>query len=162
MYFKNNIPYNNQFIEYDNKLIFNPTKQQLLDAGYVEQDYPVSYYIDNKIKEIQSYSNSSKVNNLVFKGINTFLTPEVRSNYYLSIMMAKNTNKPTIKFSIGTNLLELPTDQALDILTKIQDYADKTYLVTINHINSVKQLTTKEAVESYDYTKNYPEILKFN
>ena len=77
-------------------------------------------------------------------------------------MMAKNTNKPTIKFAIGTNLLELPTDQALDILTKIQDYADKTYLVTINHINSVKQLTTKEAVESYDYTKNYPEILKFN
>ena len=104
MYFKNNIQYNNQFIEYDNKLIFNPTKQQLLDAGYIEQDYPVSYYIDNKIKEIQSYSNSSKVNNLVFKGINTWLTPEVRSNYYLSIMMAKNTNKPTIKFSIETNL----------------------------------------------------------
>jgi len=24
----------------------------LLDAGYIEQDYPVSYYIDNKIKEI--------------------------------------------------------------------------------------------------------------
>ena len=58
--------------------------------------------------------------------------------------------------------IESTSNQDLDILTKIQDYADKTYLVTINHINSVKQLTTKEAVESYDYTKNYPEILKFN
>ena len=48
---------------------------------------------------------------------------------------------------------------ALKLLDTVGHYAYQAYNVTQAHIFAVKQLTSVEEVEKYDYTTNYPQKL---
>lgn len=113
-----------------------------------------------KIAEIAAYSDSDAVNSLTFNGIKTWLTRTVRDGYDTSITAAKNLGEPTVTFMVGDNEMQLPVEQARRVLDLVQRYADACFIVTERHKIAVRALQTVEEVESYDYTRGYPEKLK--
>lgn len=112
-----------------------------------------------KIAEIAAYSDSEAVNSLTFNGIKTWLTPNVRANYLVSLDAAELLGETNITFVVEGVQASLPIKQVRLLLAKIQRYADACYLVTERHKIAVKALQTVEEVESYDYTTGYPEKL---
>lgn len=113
-----------------------------------------------KIAEIAAYSDSDAVNSLTFNGIKTWLTRTVRDGYDTSITAAKNLGEANVTFMVGDNEMQLPVEQARRVLDLVQRYADACFLVTERHKIAVRALQTVEEVESYDYTRGYPEKLK--
>lgn len=112
-----------------------------------------------KIAEIAAYSNSDAVNTLTFNGMKTWLTPNVRANYLVSLDAAELLGETDITFVVEGVQASLPIKQVRLLLAKIQRYADACFIVTEGHKRAVRALQTVEEVEKYDYTKGYPEKL---
>ena len=112
-----------------------------------------------KIAQIAAYSDSDAVNSLTFNGIKTWLTPNVRANYLVSLDAAELLGETDITFVVEDVQASLPIKQVRLLLAKIQRYADACYIVTEGHKRAVRALQTVEEVEAYDYTTGYPEKL---
>ena len=142
--------------------VINPTHDQLIAAGW-EEYTPPPVNIDMakaaKIAEIAAYSDSDAVNSLTFNGIKTWLTPNVRANYLVSLDAAELLGETDITFVVEGVQASLPIKQVRLLLAKIQRYADACFLVTERHKIAVRALQTVEEVEAYDYTTGYPEKL---
>lgn len=112
-----------------------------------------------KIAEIAAYSDSEAVNSLTFNGIKTWLTPNIRANYLVSLDAAELLGETDITFVVEGVQASLPIKQVRLLLAKIQRYADACYIVTEGHKRAVRALQTVDEVEKYDYTTGYPEKL---
>lgn len=112
-----------------------------------------------KIAEIAAYSDSDAVNSLTFNGIKTWLTPNIRANYLVSLDAAELLGETDITFVVEGVQASLPIKQVRLLLAKIQRYADACFIVTERHKIAVKALQTVEEVKAYDYTTGYPEKL---
>jgi hypothetical protein len=120
-------------------------------------------YKNNKIIEITKYDQSTEVNSFTINSaLTAWFTAAERSNYKSSIEAAKLLGQNTLAFFVGDMLLQVPTTEAEYMLAQIQLYADRCFLVTKNHKVNVMNLETIEEVESYDYTRDYPEKLNFD
>ena len=154
--------YQGEPMEIDGKRVYNPTDEMLMRAGYVcveDVEEELQRAKEVKIAEIASYSDSEAVNSLTFNGLKTWLTPNVRANYLVSLDAAELLGETDITFVVEGVQASLPIKQVRLLLAKIQRYADACYIVTEGHKRAVKALQTVEEVESYDYTTGYPEKL---
>ena len=139
--------------------------QREIEGGKPDEETPVETPSDidmakaAKIAEIAAYSDSDAVNSLTFNGIKTWLRPNVRANYLVSLDAAELLGETDITFVVEGVQASLPIKQVRLLLAKIQRYADACYIVTERHKIAVRALQTVEEVESYDYTKGYPEKL---
>ena len=154
--------YQGEPMEIDGKRVYNPTDEMLMRAGYVcvedvEEDLQRAKEV--KIAEIAAYSDSDAVNSLTFNGMKTWLRPNVRANYLVSLDAAELLGETDITFVVEGVQASLPVKQVRLLLAKIQRYADACFIVTEGHKRAVRALQTVEEVESYDYTKGYPEKL---
>lgn len=123
----------------------------------------LAQYKNNKIIEITMYDQSTEVNSFTINSaLTAWFTAAERSNYKSSIEAAKLLGQNTLAFFVGDMLLQVPTTEAEYMLAQIQLYADRCFLVTKNHKVNVMNLETIEEVESYDYTRDYPEKLNFD
>lgn len=113
-----------------------------------------------KIAEIAAYSDSDAVNSLTFNGLKTWLRPNVRANYLVSLDAAELLGETDITFVVEGVQASLPIKQVRLLLSKIQRYADACFIVTEGHKRAVRALQTVDEVEKYDYTTGYPEKLK--
>lgn len=152
----------------DDRLIFNPTEDDLIMAGYEAEEDPqptaeqlLNMAIESKIAEIDAHSNSDAVNELTYNGMKTWLTPDVRANYKVSIDAAELLGEDDITFAIGGKAVTATIEEAKMLLARIQRYADATYMVTVQHKANVSNLKSIEDVETYDFTKGYPKKLTF-
>lgn len=155
--------YQGEPMEIDGKRVYNPTDEMLMRAGYVcveDVEEELQRAKEVKIAEIAAYSDSDAVNSLTFNGMKTWLTPDVRANYLVSLDAAELLGETDITFVVEGVQASLPIKQVRLLLAKIQRYADACFIVTERHKIAVKALQTVEEVESYDYTKGYPEKLK--
>ena len=145
--------------------VINPTHDQLIAAGWeeytpsAEMPTDIDMTKEVKIAEIAAYSDSDAVNSLTFNGIKTWLTPNVRANYLVSLDAAELLGETDITFVVEGVQASLPIKQVRLLLAKIQRYADACFLVTERHKIAVRALQTVEEVEAYDYTTGYPEKL---
>ena len=114
-----------------------------------------------KIAEITSYDSSDAVNSLTYKGVQTWLTAEIRNSYLTSIQAAELLGETSITFGIGGQAVTLELQSAKIMLAKLQRYADACYLVTSTHKANVSALTTIAEVTDYNYKTGYPAQLEF-
>lgn len=145
--------------------VINPTHDQLIAAGWEEftpsAEIPTDIDMAKaaKIAEIAAYSDSDAVNSLTFHGMKTWLTPNIRANYLVSLDAAELLGETDITFVVEGVQASLPIKQVRLLLAKIQRYADACFIVTERHKIAVRALQTVEEVEAYDYTTGYPEKL---
>ena len=119
-----------------------------------------------KIAQIKAYDDSDNVNifHVVMGGntIDHWFTPDIRSDFYSSIIAAENKGEASLQLYIGEIPVTLPTAVAKGMLSDVQLYANACANVTKAHIIAVEALETIEAVDAYDNTTGYPERLVFN
>lgn len=114
------------------------------------------------IGDIKQYDRSDNVNSFILNGvIKAWFSVQERLNYKQSVEAAKLLGEETLDFLVNGMPFSVTVVQAEYMLAQIQRYADKCYMVTEQHKANVNALTTVEEVNAYDYTKGYPEMLKF-
>lgn len=119
-----------------------------------------------KIAEIEQYDSSDNVN--IFYAvkdgntISDWFTPDIRSDFYSSIIAAENKGEATLQLYLGEIPVTLPTEIAKGMLSDIQLYANACANVTKAHKIAVEALESVEDVTAYDNTLGYPERLVFN
>lgn len=102
-----------------------------------------------------------QTNEFFINDISTWLTPSERSNYKQSIESAKLLGEERLQFFVNDTLIDVSVEQAEQMLAMVQLYADKCFIVTKTHQNNIKNLTSVEDIENYNYKTGYPEKLSF-
>lgn len=117
---------------------------------------------EDLLLKIDNYDRSDSVNSFILNEvIKSWFTVQERLNYKQSVEAAKLLGEETLEFLIEGMILSVSTAAAEYMLAQIQRYADKCYMVTQQHKANVNALTTEEELQNYDYTQDYPEMLKF-
>lgn len=165
-YYKDEMPFIGGSIELDGMRIFNPTAEQLEAAGYeAREEEPYVPTLNElkarKLAEIDAYNVSPAVDNFKLNGMDAWLSVEERLNYDRSIRAYEQLGIDKAQFYINGKGFEVPVEKAKLMLAQIQIYADKAYIVTMQHRKAVEALESAEAVENYDFTTGYPEQLEF-
>ena len=119
-----------------------------------------------KIDEVTAYDSSDAVNSfdIVMGGqtITTWITPDKRADYALSIESAKKLQMTEVTPVFNGVPVTISIELADLALAQIQIYANRCYNVTEQHKAAINALTSVSAVEAYDYTAGYPSKLIFN
>lgn len=119
---------------------------------------------NSKIAEITAYDTSEAVNQFFLGGIGMWYKADKRAT--IRNLVESNIKTGNSRITLWTEEepivgLEFDCESALMMLAQLEVYAGNCLAVTQQHKANVMALTTKEEVESYDYTTGYPEKLKF-
>ena len=117
---------------------------------------------DKKISLIKDYDKSGGVNVFYCNDKPAWLDKATRVGLVNSLQMEKAAGRETTQLWLNGDMLNLKVDDALQMLVVLELYAKDCYSVTEQHIANVKQLDDLNRVHNYNYTKGYPEKLKFN
>lgn len=164
-YRKGDEVYNGRFIEVNDRMIITPTPEILLENGYTPVDVEPSQEEllaaakVEKIAEIKEYDNSDAVNSFKLNGISVWINREDRIGTRRAIELDIASGKTESEIWLNGFKLVVNSQLALKLLDAVGHYAYSAYNVTQSHIFAVKNLTSINEVEKYDYTKGYPEKL---
>lgn len=118
-----------------------------------------------KIAELEAYDSSDAVNsfrvNVGNEAVDTWITPEQRSDYKVSIDAAELLGMTEVHPVLNGVPVTLDIQTAKIALAKIQIYANQCYGVTEQHRAAISALTTVSEVTEYDFTTGYPPKLSF-
>ena len=111
-------------------------------------------YLEQKIK---LYDTSIEVNSFLI-GENKFWLDKATR---VGLMHLANCSTDNIQLVLGEQILTISVDTAKNFLQQLEVYAGQCYLQTQKHLIAIKDLKTIEDIINYDYTKGYPEKIKF-
>lgn len=116
---------------------------------------------EGKIAEINRYDASEAVNSFSIGGSPMWLDKNMRVGLMNSINIERQAGRTeTNLWFNGVNFI-FTIEQALGMLNALELYALDCYNTTQRHIAAINALDTKEEVEAYDFTVNYPDKLNF-
>ena len=153
-----------QIIYLKDSTIINPSDEILLKAGYIIEDYEITFndVLREKIKQIEEYNVSENVDVFYVNNMPMWLNRELRNSLMCRFNAEKaNGIEVTNIWYNGMNLT-LPVETAINMLLTLEIYAARCFDNTHKHLYNVNQLKTIEEINSYDHTLNYPEHLHFN
>lgn len=110
-----------------------------------------------KLAALKAYDASTAVNSFSIGGQSTWIAPDERANYQLTVVAAQEAGIESVPFKGVT----LTTDQAIACLKAVDIYAMQCVIVTEAHAAAINALTSIEAVDAYDFKVGYPEKLSF-
>lgn len=113
-------------------------------------------------KEITEYDTSENVNSFSLNGLTVWLDKDTRVGLMNSTTIQKNAGLENSVLWLGTMALEVPCDQAIQLLSALEIYALDCFNVTAEHKKNVLTLDNIDDLVNYDYTKGYPEKLVMN
>lgn len=157
--------YNGSYITNDNTTILNPTHEILIANGYVKEfieENTLDKAIALKVEEIKSYDNSDNVNSFLLNGVAVWINREDRIGTRRAIELDIVAGNEVSEIWLQGMMLKVNSQLALKLLDKVEHYAFTAYNITQRHIHNVKQLTTIEEVNKYDYTTGYPKKLELS
>ena len=111
-------------------------------------------YLEQKIN---LYDTSIEVNSFLI-GENKFWLDKATR---VGLMHLANCSTDNIQLVLGEQILTIPVNAAKNFLQQLEVYAGQCYLQTQKHLIAIKDLKTIEDIVNYDYTKGYPEKIKF-
>ncbi len=164
-YRKGDAVYNGRYIEVNDRMIITPTPEILLENGYTPVDVEPSQKEllaaakVEKIAEIKEYDNSDAVNSFKLNGISVWINREDRIGTRRAIELDIASGKTESEIWLNGFKLIVNSELALKLLDAVGHYAYSAYNVTQSHIFAVKNLTSINEVEKYDYTNGYPQKL---
>ena len=114
-----------------------------------------------KTREIKEYNSSSNVDGFYLNGVKHWLTLDERKAAELSTKAHITLGHETTEQCLGGVFYTIPCESLIHMLAELEIYA----LECLNHAKrqeaEVMAMTDIEAVEKYDVTKGYPEMLRF-
>ena len=164
-YRKSDNIYNGSYIiTNDNTTILNPTHEILIANGYVKEviEDTLEQAIAEKIATIQAYDTSDSVNSFLLNGVAVWIDREDRIGTRRAIELDVEAGNTESEIWLQGMMLKVNSQLALKLLDKLEHYAFLAYNATQRHIYNVRQLTTIEEVNAYDYTQGYPEKLELS
>lgn len=145
-----------------------PTEEQLTEWGFEEYVAPTPTPVqllerarEDKIAALESYDQSSSVNEFTFHSVPMWLDKATRDGLHLRLLAEQAAGKESTTLWFGTQSFEIPIANAFQLLYAIEVYASACYDRTAAHKAAIEALTSVEDVEGYDYTSGYPEKLNF-
>ena len=114
------------------------------------------------LEQIDKYDTSPSVNGFMLNGQRVWLDKATRVGLMNSTSIAKAIGKKTTTLWFGVMQIEVDCDKAIQLLSELEMYALKCFNVTATHKKAVAELNTVEKVFEYDYTKGYPEKLRYD
>lgn len=161
------------------RIIFNPTsfEEVIVNSETNEETTITRYNVwfedikSSEIKDqvqlnrfilehiIKAYDKSPAVNEFTINDIPVWFDKETRAGLKLRFEAELALGKTDTTLWYNGISFNLTLEQAIKMLHALEIYASKCYDVTQTHLSEIKNLTVE--LESYDYTKDYPEKLKF-
>ena len=167
-------PANMIVINKDGMNTFNPKEEMILSDGWVEYVIPevteeelFRQTLTRKLNEINDYDSSEYVNTCIIScdgvQMNYWANKLERSSLKTAVEDYLKVGRESYRLDIRElNIsLQIPCERLLTMLSELEVYAIDCYNKTTDHIYAVKNLTTIEDIENYNYRENYPEKLKF-
>jgi hypothetical protein len=114
------------------------------------------------IEEITAYDTSSEVNSFYLGNTRVWIDKETRVGLMNSTTIQKTAGQTTTTLWMGTKPITIDCDLAIQMLGALEMYALDCFNKTAEHKKNVSVLKTVSEVANYDYTREYPEKLKFN
>lgn len=143
-----------------------PTVEQLTSWGFVEYVAPeptpeqlLERAREEKIAALESYDQSSAVNEFTFHDVPMWLDKATRDGLHLRLLAEQTMGKENTTLWFGTQSFEISISNAFQLLYAIEVYASTCYDRTAAHKAAIEALTSVEDVEAYDYTEGYPSKL---
>lgn len=152
----------------DNMQTINPPEEMILADGWEEYVEPEPTEYEklvvarrDKLFEIERYDQSFEVNEFFVNGVSMWLDKATRAGLLLRFQAEQASG--LIDTTLWYNGISYPlkVNQAISMLYTLELYASECYDNTQKHLSAIKQLTTIEEIEAYDYTVGYPEKLNF-
>lgn len=109
-------------------------------------------------KKISMYDTSSEVNGFYINGGLFWLDKATR----VGLAHLADCTDGDISLVLGTDVIQIKSAIAKELLAQLERYAAECYLATAKHLLAINNLQTVEELINYDYTKGYPEKLTFN
>ena len=114
------------------------------------------------IAAIEAYDTTPAVNGFILNGERVWLDKSTRVGLMNSTQIAKAMGKTMTTLWFGRMKIEMNCDKAIGLLSALEMYALECFNVTATHKKAVAELNTVEEVLEYDYTKGYPEKLRYD
>ena len=114
------------------------------------------------LAEIEKHDMSPAVNGFILNGKHVWLDKATRVGLMNSTSIAKAIGQATTTLWLGDMKLVMECDKAIQLLSELEMYALKCFNATAAHKKAVAELNTVEEVLGYDYTKGYPEKLRYD
>ena len=148
--------------------IFNPTEEQMLDAGwlvYVEPEPTNAQKLAaakaEKIAQIETYDSSDAVEQFTINDVPMWLNHELRQQIRTSAEAYSAMGAETMTKVFNGAEFTFPIATWIQMLNALEVYAAEALNTTERHKNAVQAMTRRKDVEDYDYTTGYPEKLTF-
>lgn len=134
-----------------------------LKTGGMTSEAALTAALQKMVQEqIDKYDTSPSVNGFMLNGQRMWLNKATRVGLMNSTSIAKAMGKTTTTLWFGIMKIEMNCDKAIQLLSELEMYALKCFNVTATHKKAVAELNTVEEVLEYDYTKGYPEQLRYD
>lgn len=148
--------------------IWNPSEQQLLEAGYTEYVAPEPTAEEllerakmNKIAEIDSYDHSNSVDCFYLNNNEMWLTVEERQQIATQISANETIGRETMTRWFDGNEYTFPISTWKQMLVALEVYAGDAINVTESHKAAINAMNSIEQIINYDITAGYPQKLSF-
>ncbi len=152
----------------DGMQTINPTEEMVIADGWVEFKAPEPTAEEllvrakkDKIREIEDYDASSRVNEFYVQGASIWLDKATRAGLKLRFEAEMQSGKTETSLWYNGIQYPLAVESAVQMLLAIELYASECYDNTQRHISTVGTLETVDDLAAYDYTVGYPEKLNF-
>lgn len=137
--------------------ILNPSEEMILNDGWEEFEDTAEDLKKIKLQEIINYDKSEDVNKFFINNFSLWLSREERIVIKDRFQREKDAGKEKSRLLYKGLVLELTPDIGIHLINMVSAYADQCFDVTEAHKSALNDLTTKEEIQSYDYTVGYPE-----
>lgn len=112
------------------------------------------------LKELTAYDASAVVNSFSVNGTTAWFDKATRVGLMNSTTIAKNLGHKITTLWFSDTKLDLDCDKAIELLSKIEMYAQECFNVTAAHRQTIEELTDIADVLQYDYKTGYPDKLE--
>lgn len=145
--------------------ITNPSEDQISEAGWLEYvptgEEALQTAKEAKLNEITEYDSSENVNEFSINAQSMWLDHNTRQQLKTSVEAYASSGAETVTKIFNDTEYTFTPEQWLQMLVLLEIYASDALNVTERHKLAVKNLTSVQEVEDYDYTTGYPSKLQF-